>query len=131
MIQRTKPLGQQERRLKTRARGYRKRKVLRYGGHGGDGNRGVRHRPLRGTPDAIVERVFVGVVAAVCVGEEEGVDTAALEQFGQFDPVGEFTLCGGFVFGVLPLTGGEVAYCAHVECVDEDLLLWQRIAGSC
>lgn len=45
-------------------------------------NRRVSHRPLGGSTDAVVQTALVGIVSAVCVGQEEGIDAATLEEFG-------------------------------------------------
>ena len=67
MIQRRKPLRQQERRLKRRARSNPKRQVLRHCSHRTYSNTRIRHGPLRRSSNTIVETILVGVVAAVSV----------------------------------------------------------------
>jgi hypothetical protein len=66
---------------------------------------------LGGASDAVVEGGVVSVVAAVGVGEEEGVDVAFLEELRKIDPVVQTAFGGGFVAGLFPLAGGEVADC--------------------
>jgi hypothetical protein len=61
--------------------------VEAYNGRVGDG-------PLRGTANAVVQLALIGVVATVCVGQEEGVDTASLEELGELYPVLQLALCG-------------------------------------
>lgn len=120
MIECREALRQQERRLKRRRCRDTKREVLGHGGHGRDGDRRVRHGPLRGAPDAIVQGPFVRVVPAVRVGEEQGVDASSLKQFREIDPVLQVSLGGRFVLGVLPLARRQVPDRTHVECVEED-----------
>lgn len=50
-------------------------------------DRWVCHGPLRSPADAVVQRAFVCVVAAVRIGQEQRVDASPLQQFGELDPV--------------------------------------------
>jgi len=64
-------------------------------------NSRIRHWPLGRSPDAVVQAAFIGVVAAIRVRQEQGVDVAALEEFGEVDPVLQGSLRGGAVLGIL------------------------------
>lgn len=94
-------LGEEVGRFERGGGGDGEGEVLGDGGHGRDGDGGVCHGPLGGAADALVDAVLVCVVAAVGVGQEEGVDAAAFEELGELDPVREFAFCCGFVGWVL------------------------------
>lgn len=57
-------------------------------------NCGVGHGPLCCPSDAVIQASFVCVVAAVGVSEEQCVDTAQVEQFGEIYPVVQLPFCG-------------------------------------
>jgi hypothetical protein len=50
-------------------------------------NRGIGHRPLGCSTDAVVQAVVVSVVSAIRVCKEESVDATTLQQLRQVDPV--------------------------------------------
>ena len=63
----------------------------------------------RGDGGRHVGGALVDVVAAQDVGDEEGVEVCFVERLGEGGPEGEGFVVGGFVAGVLPETGGEMA----------------------
>jgi hypothetical protein len=78
-------------------------------------NSRIRDGPLRSSPNAFVQLPFVGVISAVRVGQEEGVDAASLEELCQFDPVFQRALGGGFIFGILSGMSVLLVVCGYVH----------------
>jgi len=64
-------------------------------------NSRVGDRPLRCPSNTFVQTSLVGVVSAVCVSEEEGVDVAPLQHFSKINPILEITFSGRTIFRVL------------------------------
>ncbi|KUM58117.1 hypothetical protein ACN42_g9048 [Penicillium freii] len=63
--------------------------------------RKICHRPLRRTPNTLVQFTLICIMASSCICQEQRVDSTALQQLRQFYPVPECSLGRRLVFGVL------------------------------
>jgi hypothetical protein len=50
-------------------------------------NRWVRHWPLRGTSNAVIKALLVGIITTICICQEESIDLPTLESLCQIDPI--------------------------------------------
>lgn len=101
------------------------------------------HGPLCSSSNTLVNLSLVGIIASRRVSEEKCVDSTALQQLCQIDPVLQCPFCRRFIFGVLylsanchiflwqlqchhsthlPLAGRQMSYCGHIKGVDQDML---------
>jgi hypothetical protein len=64
-------------------------------------NRRISHGPLRRPANALVQLPLVCVVSSKGISQEQGVDSAPLEELRQLNPVLEAALRGGFIVWVL------------------------------
>src|SRR5882762_9801055 len=92
----------------------------------------VVHRDLGSCAQRRLRSAAVYVVDAEHVGDEEAVEQAALEQFGEVGPVLEILITRGLRLGVSPRAGHNVGDAVHVERVEVDLTGhdWPPRAGS-
>lgn len=67
-------------------------------------NSRISHRPLRSSPDTFIQLSFVRIIPPIRISQEKRIDTTALKQFGQLNPVFQAAFRGGFVCGILSLS---------------------------
>lgn len=82
---------------------------------------GIPHRELRRIPNRRIWSALVRFMQPERVCQEQRVEVALFQDPGQVGPVAQvspFRSCA--VGGVLPLSEGQMAYCEHVEAIEED-----------
>ncbi|MDT4869322.1 hypothetical protein FQZ97_1043460 [compost metagenome] len=101
--------------------------VAGHSGHGGNQQQRIVDRQLDALLQGQVHTALVDVVDTHYVRQEQAVEQAALQQSGQFGPVGKRAVVGRAIPRVGPETVVDMPHAVHVEGIEAYLLARHQI----
>jgi hypothetical protein len=131
VVEGREPAGESIGMLERQRGGEPEAEMFRHHRHRGHELERIVDRDLRAIAQRRVEIAAIDVVDAEHVGDEQPVETAALEQLGEFGPVFEILVLPGAIARMRPQAGRLVPDAIHVEGVEPDLARHRRQIAPC